>query len=79
MQCAKCGVTIVDQFVMRVDDDQYYHAACLICSVCEERLMTKCFVRDDKLYCALHFHRCEFFVLIHAQKRDLSTKRLQKR
>ncbi|KAJ8670580.1 hypothetical protein QAD02_001839 [Eretmocerus hayati] len=54
--CASCGRTILDRYVMRVNERDY-HEACLSCCECSQPLSRTCYTRDCKLYCWADYER----------------------
>lgn len=57
MDCCVCHATIIDRYVLRMNVDEYYHARCLVCCVCDDTLTERCYTRDGKVYCPGDFHR----------------------
>lgn len=54
--CIECQDPIRDKFILKVVDNAY-HATCLRCSECGEPLTTKCFIKDDAVYCKEDFYK----------------------
>uniref|UniRef100_A0A914VEB4 LIM zinc-binding domain-containing protein n=1 Tax=Plectus sambesii TaxID=2011161 RepID=A0A914VEB4_9BILA len=54
--CMECQDPIRDKFILKVVDNAY-HATCLRCSECAEPLTTKCFIKDDAVYCKDDFYK----------------------
>uniref|UniRef100_UPI00358E7086 insulin gene enhancer protein ISL-2B-like n=1 Tax=Myxine glutinosa TaxID=7769 RepID=UPI00358E7086 len=57
--CAGCGWSIRDPFILRVSPDLEFHAACLRCAECRQRLdeTRTCFVRSDRTFCRRDYLR----------------------
>ncbi|KAG1651364.1 Insulin protein enhancer protein ISL-1 [Nymphon striatum] len=57
--CVGCGSQIQDQYILRVDPDLEWHAACLKCTDCHQFLdeTCTCYVRDGKTYCKRDYLR----------------------
>ncbi|XP_067127228.1 LIM/homeobox protein Lhx3-like isoform X1 [Centruroides vittatus] len=55
-KCAGCEKVIVDRFVLKVLD-RSWHAKCLKCAECQEKLVDKCFVRNGEVFCKDDFFR----------------------
>lgn len=57
--CFGCGGIIHDRWILRVEPDFEWHAACLKCAECQQFLdeSSRCFVRDDKIYCKRDYDR----------------------
>ncbi|KAL1229285.1 LIM/homeobox protein Lhx3 [Trichinella pseudospiralis] len=54
--CAACEQPILDRFIFKVLDREY-HARCLQCAECKEKLHDKCYARDALVYCKKDFFR----------------------
>ncbi|CAI5454246.1 unnamed protein product [Caenorhabditis angaria] len=54
--CRACDKEIRDRYVSKVVD-RSYHSDCLRCAVCNTELVATCFLRDERLFCRLHFYK----------------------
>ncbi|VDO99904.1 unnamed protein product, partial [Soboliphyme baturini] len=55
-KCNNCSKPITDQFIFKVLD-RAYHSHCLYCVECKQELKTKCYARDNCIYCKKDFYK----------------------
>ncbi|GAV03742.1 hypothetical protein RvY_14125-1 [Ramazzottius varieornatus] len=57
--CQGCGEPIFERYIWHCSglEKERWHGGCLTCSVCRQRLASKCFSKDDKLFCKNDFYR----------------------
>ncbi|XP_055341371.1 LIM/homeobox protein Lhx3-like isoform X2 [Paramacrobiotus metropolitanus] len=54
--CHGCQEPIFDRFIWQILDLKW-HADCLVCTVCHQRLSTKCYNKDGKILCKNDFFK----------------------
>ncbi|CAB3399196.1 unnamed protein product [Caenorhabditis bovis] len=54
--CCACKKEIRDRYVSKVID-RTYHASCIRCAICNCEMVASCYVRDEMLFCRLHFFK----------------------
>ncbi|XP_062888434.1 insulin gene enhancer protein ISL-1-like [Mobula hypostoma] len=57
--CVGCSKHITDPYILRVYPDLEWHAACLRCAECSQKLdeSSTCFVKEGKIYCKTDYFR----------------------
>jgi LIM homeobox protein 3/4 len=56
-KCTVCQDAIVDKFVLKVDENLFFHMKCLKCSSCDVKLNERCYHRDGRVYCREDFFK----------------------
>lgn len=76
-ECAECGQSIVDKFVVRCGS-LALHEDCMRCAVCRDMLTESCFTKWGQFYCKQDFYRmfgprCSACHIVFSQDQDVRT------
>lgn len=56
LKCHECNKPILDRFILKVLDIPY-HASCLRCVECKQQLNSKCYSKDNYMFCKHDFFK----------------------